>query len=100
MTLIETSVIFIYFVIRFCFQIYNLNGVESTDGIRKHRISLGVLWLPLETIVYWNAIVEDDPCDLCAPPMPVTWYLAWVIFVVTDLLYQFHMISKIPKSNT
>ena len=94
MTLVEIGVILLYFGIRFILQVWDSDGVRTGGAIRKYRIVLGVLWLPLETLVYWNSILEDVPCDFCGSPMPVTWYLAWIVFLVTDLLYQFWMLSK------
>ncbi len=88
MAFVDIILIYIYFIFRFIFQI------KSTPIMRKERILLGIFWLLLETLVYWISIVTDDPCDFCGAPMPVFWFLVWLIFVVIDVVYQFMMLSR------
>lgn len=89
--------IILYFGIRFVLQVWIPRGSIT---IKKCRVALGVLWLPLVTIFYWNYLISYVPGSFMMAPMPVTYFLAWVVFVVADTLYQFHTISKIPESNT
>ncbi|TFG28758.1 hypothetical protein EU528_10750 [Candidatus Thorarchaeota archaeon] len=101
MALIEQIVISLYFGIRFILQFWIPRGSIT---IKKCRIVLGVLWLPLGSAVYLIETIRYisiwTPGSLALPPVPVAFFVAWIIFLVADTLYQFHTISRIPKSST
>ncbi len=96
------SAFYLYFGIRGILQVWIPRGSIT---IKKCRVALGVLWLPLETIIYLTEIINymiywsPSPWAM-PPPMSIEYFLVWIIFLVTDTLYQFHTISKIQKSNT
>ena len=77
--------------IRFSLQFDETASVYST---RKRIIGLGVLWLPIVTVPYWFQVSNYVPCTLCAPPIPVAVFLAWITFLVADCLYQLRLLSK------
>ncbi len=95
------SAFYLYFGIRGILQVWIPRGSIT---IKKCRVALGVLWLPLETIIYLTEIINymiiRGPASWAMRPIPVEYFLVWIIFLVTDTLYQFHTISKIQKSNT
>ena len=93
--------IFLYFGIRGILQVWIPRGSIT---IKKCRVALGVLWLPLVTTIYLSEIINYmiiwTPGSLALPPMHVGFFLLWIVFVVADVLYQFHKLSIIPESNT
>jgi hypothetical protein len=93
--------IFIYLGIRFVLQVWIPRG---SIKIKKSRVALGVIWLPLESIIYFTEIINYmiiwTPGSLALPPMSVWIFLIWLAFVVADTLYQFHVVSRIPEPNT
>ena len=92
--------IFWYFVLRLSLQLTSMKD-RSMKSKRMYRVILGVVAFPLVTIFYLtdliNYIVNWVPDTWALPPIPVAWFLACIVFLVTDSLYQFHMISKIPE---
>lgn len=92
--------IYLYFGIRGILQVWIPRGSIT---IKKCRVVLGIISLPLVTLMYLTElyiyIINWVPGTPMAP-MPVTYFLAWIIFLVTDTLYQFHIIVKISESNT
>jgi len=104
MVLMETITIFWYFVFRLLLQLIPSKDNKSLKSIRMCRVIPGIIALPLVTNLYWTYYIDYMsrwvPGTWEMSPMPVTFFVAWIIFLVTDSLYQFHMISKIPESNT
>jgi len=98
LTIAETIPIFFYFVFRIFLQFYNRDGLLSIDTIRKYRIILGALWLPLGSLVYLNSLIyfitHWYPGSWILGPLPVPYFLAWIIILVTDYMYQLLMLSK------
>lgn len=90
----------LYFGIRIILQVWI---PRDSITIKKCRVSLGIISLPPISLFYLSELIYyfDNwrPDSWALKPMPVAFFLAWVIFLVTDSLYQFHMISKTPKSN-
>ena len=72
----------------------------AIDSSRRFRILLGVLCLPLVTVSYWVSLLDYDPCTFCAPPLNITIFLGWLVFLVTDCLYQFQMLSETVETTT
>lgn len=93
--------IFLYLGIRVILQVWIPRGSIT---IKKYRVILGMLLLPLGSLVYLieviNYIIIWVPGSLALPPMPIVYFLVWIIILVPDTLYQYHTISKIPKSST
>jgi len=44
-------------VFRIFLQYYDSDGRISVETIRKYRIILGALWLPLGSLVYLNSLI-------------------------------------------
>ncbi|TET06330.1 MAG: hypothetical protein E3J86_15080 [Candidatus Thorarchaeota archaeon] len=63
---------------------------------RMYRVILGIVSFPVVTIFYSSEVINWVPGTMALPPMPVAFFLIWLVFVVTDLLYQFYMMYKIP----
>ncbi|MBN2229738.1 MAG: hypothetical protein JW779_09095 [Candidatus Thorarchaeota archaeon] len=92
--------IIVYFVIRWLFQILGHEGVNSAysvDTLRRHRITLGIVALPLETNFYTIEIINYQSSSLSPPPMPVIYYVFWITFLVIDMLHQYMLLSKSQK---
>jgi len=87
--------IYLYLGIRVILQVWIPRGLIST---KKYRAFLGIIWIPLETIIYLNEIINYVPDSMCCPPMASEIFLVWLVFVVIDILYQSSMVSKIPES--
>lgn len=103
MVLLEMATMFWCFVFRLLFQFFRSEDISIMKSIRMIRVFPWILSLPLLTIFYltdiFNYIAFWIPGTWAMQPMPVTYFLAWIIILVTDSLYQFHMISKLPESN-
>ncbi len=86
----------LYLGIRGILQVWIPRGKIS---IKKIRVALGVFWLPLESILYLNEVLDYiavwTPGTWAIPPMPVEIFLVWIILVVADILYQYRVIIKI-----
>jgi hypothetical protein len=95
--MIALVIVFVYFVIRFSLQFSESVTMYAT---RKKIIYLGALWIPIVTVPYSFSIANYEPCTLCAPPMPVAVFLAWISFLVTDFLFQLLMISRTTETVT
>ena len=97
----DSVAIVLYFGVRGILQVWIPRG---SIKIKKFRVVLGIVSLPLVTIIYLDELIRYlsiwPPSDWALKPTPVVFFLAWIIFLVTDTLYQFHTISKIQKSNT
>ena len=93
--------ILLYFGVRVILQVWIPRGSIT---IKKCRVVLGIVSLPVISTYYLSEIIEYMsiwvPGILAIPPMPVAFFLAWIIFLAIDTLYQFHVISKIQESNT
>ena len=98
---LELNVIFLYLVIRGILQFWIPTDLIT---IRKCRVALGIISLPLISLWCLSELlfyIENwPPGDWGFNPIPVPFFLAWVIFLVTDTLYQYYKIFKIPESNT
>ena len=96
-----SAVIVLYLGIRGILQVWIPRGSIT---IKKCRVALGVLWLPLGSLVYLNELIYFIsiwyPASWALAPMPVYLFLTWVAFLVTDTLYQFQVLSNIPESDT
>ena len=97
MPLAELFIIGLYFLFRL---ILHSDEVVSIDSSRKYRILLGIIWLPILTGSYWLSILDYDPCSFCAPPLHISIFLGWLVFLVTDCLYQLLMLSKNAETAT
>jgi hypothetical protein len=86
--------IYLFIGIRLILQAWVPRGLKS---IKKYRVILGIIWIPLESITYLNEIITYVPGTFCCPPMPSEIFLAWLVFVVVDILYQFHVITKMSE---
>jgi hypothetical protein len=91
----------LYFVTRGILQVWIPRGSIT---IKKCRVVLGIVSLPLVSLFYLSEltlyIANWSPGGWALKPMPVEFFLAWIIFLVTDTLYQFHTIHEISESNT
>ncbi len=101
MALIEQIAICMYFGIRFILQVWI---PRDSITIKKSRVVLGIVSLPLVSIVYLTEVINYmaiwTPGSFCCPPIPVTFFLAYVIFLVPDTLYQYYQILRIQESST
>lgn len=86
--------IYLFIGIRLILQAWIPRGLMS---IKKSRVVLGIIWIPLESITYLDELVTYVPGTFCCPPMPSEIFLAWLVLVVVDILYQFHVITKMSK---
>lgn len=83
--------IMLYFGIRVILQ---SDAGGSIDSSRRFRVILGFLFLPLVSISYWLYVLNYDSCTLCAPPVHISIFLGWLVFLVTDCLHQMLMLSR------
>jgi hypothetical protein len=101
LALIEQIAIYMYFGIRFILQVWI---PRDSITIKKCRVVLGIASLPLVSIVYLTEVINYIaiwvPGSFCCPPMPVAFFLAYVIFLVPDTLYQYYRILKVSGSTT
>ena len=98
--LLSIYTILLYFGIRGILQVWIPRGSIT---IKKCRVALGVLWLPLVTTIYLTEIINLIiwvPGTWALHAMPIEYFLVWIVVLVTDTLNQFRIISKIPESNT
>ncbi len=90
----------LYIGIRAILQVWIPRGNMS---IKKGRVALGVIWLPLQTIVYLTEVLNYmaiwTPSTWALPPMPIEIFLIWIVFVVADILYQYRIITILTQSN-
>jgi hypothetical protein len=97
----DTLAIALYFGVRGVLQVWIPRG---SIKIRKFRVVLGIVSLPLVTIIHLDELIRYlsiwPPSDWALKPTPVVFFLAWLIFLVTDTLYQYYRILNIPESNT
>ena len=93
--------IILYFGIRGILQVWIPRGSIT---IKKCRIVLGIVSLPLVSIIYLDELIfyinNYRPGSWALVPIPVAFFVAWIIFLVTDTLYQYYTILKISESNT
>lgn len=103
MVLLAQGAMFWCFFFRLVLQFQSFEN-KSMKSIRMYRVILWIISLPIVMIFYLMDIsiyfIDWTPGTWAIRPMPVTFFLVWIIVLLTDSLYQFHMISKIPKSNT
>ena len=102
MTILVMGTIYGYIILRLSLQLTGFSD-RSMQEKRMYRVILGIVAFPLVTIFYLSDVINYIaiwvPGSWALPPIPVAWFLAWIIFVVTDLLYQFHKISKIDSES-
>ena len=100
MAIVEQIAVFLYFGIRFFLQVWIPRG---SIAIKKSRVVLGIISLPLVSIIYLSEIINYmaiwTPGSFCCPPMHIVFFLAFVIFLVPDTLYQYYQILRIPEES-
>ncbi len=89
-------IIGLYFAIRL---IIHLVKNITPNSARKYKIMLGIFWIPVGTLSYWFSLVDYVPLSFCLPPMHIVGFLGWIIYIVTDSLYQLFMISRNPDTD-
>lgn len=98
---LELPVIFLYLGIRGILQVWI---PRDSITIKKCRVALGIVSLPLISLFCLSELIfyieNYRPGSWALKPLPVPFFLAWVIFLVTDTLYQYYRIVKISESNT
>ncbi len=98
---LEINAIFLYLVIRGILQVWI---PRDSITIKKCRVALGIVSLPLISLFCLSELIfyieNWSPGSWYWKPIPVPFFLAWVIFLVTDTLYQYYRILKIQESNT
>ena len=96
----EINFIFLYLGIRGILQVWIPRDLVS---IRKSRVALGIVSLPLISLFYLSELffyIENHrEGGWMLTPMPVSFYLVWLIFLVTDTLYQYYRILETSESN-
>lgn len=89
-------------VIRLILECIKREESEPVERVRKLIVVLGVLFLPLSTILYLREILNYieiwTPGTWAMRPMPVEYFLVWMTFVMIDILYQFNKLSKMAES--
>ena len=97
----EIAAFELYLGIRFILQVWIPRGSIT---IKKCRVVLGIVSLPLVSIVYLDELIfyinNYRPGSWALVPIPVAFFVAWIIFLVTDTLYQYYSILKMSESNT
>lgn len=106
MAALDVIPIYFYFGGRLFLQAYNGKGSIAINTVRKYRIAFSMILLLLESWIYlmgtisYNAYIAEHPDSWMIGPLPVPFFLLWLVILVSDTFLQLLLLYRLPKKDS